>query len=133
MFTRRGSIALTSLALLATLSPAFAQVEKLPVVATFSILGDLTKQIAGERADVTVLVGPGGDAHVYAPTPADARTLSRTKLVVVNGLKFEGWIDRLISSSKTKGKIVVAAKGVKTLRTGEGTLDNTRECRERAT
>ena len=118
MFTRRTSFALMSLALLAPLSPAFAQAEKLPVVATFSILGDLTKQIAGERADVKILVGPGGDAHVFAPTPADARTLSAAKLVVVNGLKFEGWIDRLIASSKSKGKIVVAAKGVKTLRTG---------------
>ena len=119
MITRRTSFALISLALLTPLSPAFAQAEKLPVVATFSILGDLAKQIAGERADVKVLVGPGGDAHVFAPTPADARTLSAAKLVVVNGLKFEGWIDRLISSSKTKGKIVVATKGVKTLRTGQ--------------
>ena len=122
MITRRTSFALISLALLTLLtplSPAFAQAEKLPVVATFSILGDLAKQIAGERADVKVLVGPGGDAHVFAPTPADARTLSAAKLVVVNGLKFEGWIDRLISSSKTKGKVVVATKGVKTLRTGQ--------------
>jgi zinc/manganese transport system substrate-binding protein len=118
MFTRRASLNLISVALLAPLAPAFAQSEKLPVVATFSILGDLTKQIAGERADVKVLVGPGGDSHVFAPTPADAKTLSAAKLVVVNGLKLEGWIDRLISSSKTKGKIVVATKGVKTLRTG---------------
>lgn len=118
MFTRRTSFALISLALIAPFSPALAQAEKLPVVATFSILGDLTKQIAGERADVKVLVGPGGDSHVFAPTPADAKTLSAAKLVVVNGLKQEGWIDRLISSSKTKGKIVVATKGVKTLRTG---------------
>ena len=118
MFTRRASLNLISVALLAPIAPAFAQSEKLPVVATFSILGDLTKQIAGERADVKVLVGPGGDSHVFAPTPADAKTLSAAKLVVVNGLKLEGWIDRLISSSKTKGKIVVATKGVKTLRTG---------------
>ena len=118
MFTRRASLNLISLALLAPIAPAFAQSEKLPVVATFSILGDLTKQIAGERADVKVLVGPGGDSHVFAPTPADAKTLSAAKIVVVNGLKLEGWIDRLISSSKTKGKIVVATKGVKTLRTG---------------
>jgi zinc/manganese transport system substrate-binding protein len=118
MFTRRTSFTLIALALLAPLSPAFAQAEKLPVVATFSILGDLAKQVAGDRADVKILVGPGGDAHVFAPTPADARTLGAAKLVVVNGLKFEGWIDRLIASSKTKGKIVVAAKGVKTLRTG---------------
>lgn len=118
MFTRRGSIALISLALLTPFAPASAQTEKLPVVATFSILGDLAKQIAGERADVKTLVGPGGDSHVFAPTPADARTLAAAKLVVVNGLKLEGWIDRLIASSKTKGKIVVATKGVKTLRTG---------------
>ena len=43
--------------------------RKLPVVASFSILGDFVKEIGGERVAVTTLVGPNGDAHVYSPTP----------------------------------------------------------------
>jgi zinc/manganese transport system substrate-binding protein len=90
--------------------------EALAVVASFSILGDLTQQIGGERVRVYTLVGPGADAHVYQPTPSDAKTLSRARLVVVNGLAFEGWIDRLVKSSGYRGKLVVASQGVNTLR-----------------
>jgi ABC-type Zn uptake system ZnuABC Zn-binding protein ZnuA len=55
-----------------------------PVVASFSILGDLVQAVGGERVEVHTLVGPGGDAHVYEPTPADARRLSRAGLFVVS-------------------------------------------------
>ena len=82
----------------------------LPVVATFSILGDLVKSVGGDRVAVTTLVGPGGDVHVYSPTPADVRRLADARLIVVNGLKLEGWIDRLVVSSGTKAPVVVATK-----------------------
>ncbi len=87
--------------------------EKLKVVATFSILADLVKNVGGDRVDVQALVGPNGDAHVYQPAPADAKTLSEAKVVFVNGLGFEGWIARLIKASGTKAPMVVATKGVK--------------------
>ncbi|MEF8713253.1 MAG: metal ABC transporter substrate-binding protein [Accumulibacter sp.] len=90
--------------------------EALPVVASFSILGDLTQQIGGDRVQVYTLVGAGADAHVYQPTPSDARTLSRARLVIVNGLGFEGWIDRLIKSSGYRGARVVASQGIHALR-----------------
>lgn len=91
--------------------PAFAQ-EKLSVVASFSILGDFVREIGGERVSVALLVGPDGDAHVYSPTPADAKTVAGAKLVVVNGLKFEGWLTRLIKSSGTKATIATATTGI---------------------
>jgi zinc/manganese transport system substrate-binding protein len=102
-------------ALLVALSPAppAGAQDKLPVVATFSILGDLVRQVGGDRVDVVTLVGPGGDAHVYAPAPADGRTLAQAKLVFSNGLGFEGWIDRLVKASGTKALPVVASKGVR--------------------
>ncbi len=93
-----------------------AAAEALPVVASFSILGDLTQQIGGDRVQLHTLVGPGADAHVYQPTPADAKVLSRARLVVVNGLGFEGWIDRLIKSSGYRGKRVVASQGINAIR-----------------
>lgn len=91
---------------------AQAQDQRLPVVATFSILGDLVGQVGGDRVDVSVLVGPNGDAHVYAPSPADAKKLAQAKVVFVNGLKFEGWIERLVKASGTRATVVVAAKDV---------------------
>lgn len=95
--------------------PAFAQ-EKLPVVASFSILGDFVREIGGERVAVTTLVGPDGDAHVFSPTPADAKTVAGAKLVVVNGLKFEGWLTRLIKSSGTKATVATATTGITALK-----------------
>jgi zinc/manganese transport system substrate-binding protein len=93
-----------------------AAADALPVVASFSILGDLTRQIGGDRVLVRTLVGPGGDAHVYQPSPADAKTLAGARLVIVNGLGFEGWIDRLIQSSGYRGKVVVVSAGIHALR-----------------
>jgi zinc/manganese transport system substrate-binding protein len=93
-------------------TPSFAQ-DKLKVVATFSILSDFVKNIGGDRVDVHSLVGPNGDAHVYQPTPSDAKTIADAKVVFVNGLGFEGWIARLIKASASKAAIVTATKGVK--------------------
>lgn len=99
--------------LLATIAaPAVAQ-EKLKVVATFSILADLVRNVGGDRVVVDALVGPNGDAHVYQPSPGDARTLADARLVFANGLGFEGWINRLVKASGTKAPTIVAAKGVK--------------------
>src|SRR5712691_2814141 len=110
MITRRNALA-AALVLLAG-GPAAAQ-EKLNVVATFSILGDLVKEVGGDRVEITTLVGPNGDAHVYSPSPADTKRLADAKIVFVNGLGFEGWITRLVKASGTKAPVVVATKGVK--------------------
>ncbi len=94
-------------------APAIAQSGKpIPVVATFSILGDMVKRIGGEHVALTTLVGPDGDTHVYQPTPADARAVSEAKILVVNGLRFEGWLDRLIDASNFRGVRVVATHGI---------------------
>jgi len=107
-------IAVTALALAAILhaAPAWAQ-DKVKVVATFSILADLVKNVGGDRVEIASLVPPGGDAHVYAPSPADAKKLADAKIVFTNGLGFEGWIPRLVKASGTKATIVVATRGVK--------------------
>ncbi len=100
------------LALLATPHPAFA--EPMPVVASFSILGQVVEAIGGDKVKVHTLVGPDRDAHVYQPTPADSRVLAGAKVVVINGLGFEGWIERLVKASGTQAQIVVATKGIPT-------------------
>jgi zinc/manganese transport system substrate-binding protein len=85
---------------------------KVKAVASFSILGDMVREVGGDRVEVTTLVGPNGDAHVYEPTPADAKNLAAASILFVNGLGFEGWMDRLETSSGFKGKTVVASTGV---------------------
>jgi zinc/manganese transport system substrate-binding protein len=120
MIARRRTVAAAAAAIaLLVAGPAAAQ-EKLKVVATFSILADLMQNVGGERIAVTTLVGPNSDAHVYSPSPADARTLAGARVVVVNGLGLEGWLDRLVKASATKAAMVVATKGVKTRRTAGG-------------
>ncbi len=96
--------------------PTWASASELTVVASFSILGDLAEQAGGDRIKVYTLVGPDSDAHAYTPTPADARRLSEADLVLVNGLDFEGWIDRLIAASGYSGQVLVASHGVEPLR-----------------
>lgn len=92
--------------------PAVAA-EKLPVVASFSILADLVHQVSGDALEITSLVPPNGDAHVFEPAPQDARNVAHAKLVFVNGLGFEGWMDRLVKQSGSAGSIVVASAGIK--------------------
>ncbi|NWD09353.1 metal ABC transporter substrate-binding protein [Pseudomonas gingeri] len=99
------------LALSLNLSSAQAA-DKLPVVASFSILRDITQQIGGDHIEVAGMVGPDADAHTYEPTPDDAKALLKARLIVKNGLGFEPWLDRLVTSTETKATVVTASKGV---------------------
>lgn len=95
----------------------------LPVVTTFSILGDLAGAVGGDRVSVTALVGPGGDAHVYNPTPTDARRLSEARLFIANGLGFEGWMARLAEAAGYKGPVIIASTGIAPRVTEDGDTD----------
>jgi zinc/manganese transport system substrate-binding protein len=90
--------------------------KQLDVVASFSIVGDMVANVGGEHVAVTTLVGPDQDSHVFSPKPADARKVAGADLVFINGLGFEGWIERLIKSSGYKGKVVAVSKGIHGLR-----------------
>ncbi|WGS19798.1 MULTISPECIES: metal ABC transporter substrate-binding protein [unclassified Bradyrhizobium] len=85
---------------------------RINVVASFSILADMVRNVGGDRVNVIALVGPDGDPHVYAPTPADAKKVADARLLVINGLGFEGWLPRLLQASGSKAPITVATKGI---------------------
>lgn len=85
---------------------------KLKVVTSFSILADFVQVIGGEQVSVDSLVGAEEDVHIYQPRPQDAQRLANADLLVVNGLGFEGWIERLISASGYKGPVVTASDNV---------------------
>ena len=99
------------MALLAFANPTAAQ-DRIKVVATFSILGDLVRNVGGERVELTTLVGPDADAHTYQPKPSDARAVAAARAMVSNGLGFEGWATRLANAAPLKGRHIVAAAGV---------------------
>ena len=84
----------------------------LRVVASFSILADMVREVGGDAVEVSSLVGANADAHVYEPSPADVQRLARAELVIVNGLRFEGWIERLVQASGYRGAVVVATQGI---------------------
>jgi zinc/manganese transport system substrate-binding protein len=105
------------LTFVAAVSPVRAQ-DRLHVVASFSILGDFVKNVGGDRVDVTTLVGPDGDVHVYAPAPADARKIADAGLLVINGLGLEGWLPRLLQASGGKAPILIATNGIAPLKLG---------------
>ncbi len=108
---------LVCLMVIATAIPAHAE-ERLKVVASFSILGDFVRNVGGTSVSVTTLVGPDSDAHVYSPTPSDAKKLADAKLIFINGLGFEGWLPRLVKSAASKAAVVTATSGIAPLKLG---------------
>ena len=101
-----------TLAALLALAPPTAAQDRIKVVATFSILGDLVRNVGGERIELTTLVGPDADAHTYKTKPSDARAVAAAKAMVSNGLGFEGWATRLANAAPLKGRHIVASAGV---------------------
>lgn len=102
-------------------SPALLAQTPAPVkaVASFSVLGDLVRQVGGDRVAVDVLVGPGSDAHVFQPTPSQARLVGQAQIVFSNGLGFEGWMNRLLNTASYKGRHVVVSRGIKPIQAEE--------------
>lgn len=91
---------------------AFSAEVPLKVVASFSILGDLVKEVGGESVDVTTIVGPNADAHVFEPTPQTGKLLVQADMLFINGLDFETWLPRLVEASNYRGVVVTASRGI---------------------
>lgn len=96
-------------AMLVSANTAFADLK---VVASFSILGDMVSQVAGDKAQVTTIVGPDADAHLYQPNAGDAIAVTQADLIITNGMGFETWSATLIEASGTKANVAVATNGV---------------------
>lgn len=94
-------------------SSAAAGAAPIEAVASFSILGDMVQVVGGDRVHVTTIVGPNADTHVYEPKPSDAAAVAKAQIFFVNGLGFEGWMDRFVQSTGYKGPLIVASDGVK--------------------
>lgn len=112
----------TLLALLAAPATLRAQGAAPPIhaVASFSILADMLRQVAGDRAAVRAIAGPDADAHTFQPRPSDGVALRDARLTVRNGLGFEPWFDRLLRSAAPAGATQVTATDGIEPRTMEG-------------
>lgn len=121
MINRRALLKCGALLTALTAAPAVSAdaPQPIPVVTTFSILGDMVQRIGGDAVAVTTLVGRNGDTHVYQPTPADAKAVKTAAMLFTNGLEFEGWLDRLAEAAQFNGLLVVATDGMPLLATDE--------------
>lgn len=91
--------------------------ERIKVVATFSVIGDMVANVAGEKVDLVTLVGPAGDTELFKPSLADAKSVAEAKIVFVNDLndEFEPWLEPLLKQVKFSGAKIVVSRGAKTL------------------
>jgi len=102
--------------------PTQSPSQPVNVVASFSVLSDLVRQVGGERVEIHSLVGWGEDAHLFQPKSSDILNIAHADLLVSNGLGFEGWLDRLLQVSKFQGRELVASKGVDVVHTRNSKL-----------
>ncbi len=105
-------VMLGSLYLFALFLFSAAAYNKIRVVASFSILADLVKNVGGDRISMTTLVGPNANTHTYEPTPNNAQALRNAHIIFINGLHLEGFIDRLITASGTKALLVEVSANI---------------------
>src|ERR1051326_3601429 len=111
MVARRLLLAVFAAFIAAPVAAPDAQPRKL-AVATTSIIADLVRNVGGDRIEVKALVGANADAHVYSPTPGDAKEVAAATIVFVNGLGLEGWLTRLVTASGSRAPLVTASKGI---------------------
>ena len=98
-----------------------AAADKIKVVATFSVIGDMVANVAGDRVDLVTLVGPGGDTELFKPSLADGKSVAEAKIVFMNDLndEFEPWLEPLLKGVKFGGTKVVVSRGAKTYSSSE--------------
>jgi zinc/manganese transport system substrate-binding protein len=111
--------AFVALALLVT--GAANAADRIPVVATFSVIADMLGNVGGDRLDIKMIVGPGGDCELYQPTPADVATVAGSSAIFINDLneEFEPWIEPLLKQAAFHRTKVVVSRGVHTLTADE--------------
>jgi zinc/manganese transport system substrate-binding protein len=105
---RRSLLALPALLPLA----ARAQAAPVPVVASFTILADMAREVGGDRVAVRAVAGPDVDAHHFQPRPSDAAALRGAALLIRNGLGFDGWVERMARAANWRGRTVTATEGI---------------------
>lgn len=106
---------------------AFANTQtnnKIQIVTSFSILADMAKNIAGDKAEINTIIGRNSDAHAFEPTPKNVKQLAQADLLIINGLNFEPWLERLIQAAGFHDEVLVATNNVPVLHLSENELES---------
>ncbi len=101
-----------------------AHAAPLKAVATFSIVGDMVRQVGGDQVEVTVLVGPDGDVHTFEPGPQESQKLAQAQLVFEIGLHFEPWLAKMYAASGSSAKRVVLSEGIEPIESTPGQMQD---------
>jgi len=101
-------------------APAAVKNDRLQVVATTTIVGDVVRQVGGEAVDVQVLVPAGADPHAFEPAPQDVARVAKARMVFANGAGLEGFLDRLLANAGGHGEVVRVSDGITLRELGEG-------------
>ena len=89
--------------------------DRVQVAASISVIGDLTEEVAGDRAEVFTIVPAGADVHTFQPSPSDAQKISGSEVVFQNGLGLEDWMGDLVDSAGGEDvRVVELAEGLET-------------------
>lgn len=120
LLPRRALLALPALIPAAALNAQPHPAGRPVVVASFSILGDLLREVAGERAEVRSVAGPGADVHHFNPRPSDAQGLRGAALAAWNGAGFDRWFERMLGANRFAGIRVEATRGLPLIREARG-------------
>jgi zinc/manganese transport system substrate-binding protein len=90
------------------------------IVAVENFWGSIARQVAGTKANVqSIITNPAQDPHTYAPTPADARALATSQLVIANGIGYDPWVPRLLAANPASGRVVVTVGSLLRLHVGD--------------
>ncbi|MBX9259088.1 metal ABC transporter substrate-binding protein [Desmonostoc muscorum CCALA 125] len=102
-------------------NPKTAKGESQPrVVATSTIIADLAQEVAGDEIQVSGILKPGTDPHVYEPVPADSRVLEQADLILYNGYNLEPGLIKLMNASGGKARKLAVGEAVKSLQLDKG-------------
>lgn len=109
-------IILTSVVLLLAGFPVRAQGDPLRIVTTSTQAGDLaailTRDMPESAVEITRLMGPGVDPHLYKPTEADIAAMNRAAMVIYSGLHLEGQFDRVFEALSERGVVIFSLGNV---------------------
>src|SRR6202790_2792755 len=116
------------------IGPAGAE-ERIKVVATFSVIGDMVANVAGDKVDLVTLVGPAGDTELFKPSLADGKNVAEAKIVFMNDLndEFEPWLEPLLKQVKFSGAKIIVSRGAKTHTSPEKRAPRSKSGRKRST
>ena len=98
--------------------PRFLKSDKLNIVVTTFSTYDFAKQIVGDKADVTFLLGPGVDSHSYEPSAKDLVTLKNANVFIYIGGEMEQWVDKVLETdtiNKEATTLIQVTESVETI------------------